>query len=84
MNRLESRVRKIEARAGAKDRDNPFIIYYYHESDSEEDEATARSEAVAKWEAQNGPLGDREPSFIAVCFVSPKEPLPAPAQSGEA
>ena len=33
--------------------------------------AAGRAKAVTAWEAENGPLGDREPFFIERCFVSP-------------
>ena len=76
MNGLENRVKKLEKRAGIGKGDSPVITYLCHERDGEEGAATAQAEAVAVWEAENGPLGDREPFFIHVKFVSPPASAP--------
>ena len=82
MNRLENRVEKLEASAGVGDKDSPVIGYMYHQADGEEGAATAQANAVAAWEVENGPLGDREPFFIQRCIVSPPTPKQAERESG--
>lgn len=71
MSRIETRVEKLEQRAGVGEKDSPVIRYVCNQEDAEEGAAAARAEAVAAWEAENGPLGDREPFFIVRCLVSP-------------
>ncbi len=64
MSRLKNRVEKLEHRAGTSEKDSPVIGYIYDHRDGEEGAAKAQAEAVAIWEAKNGPLGNREPFFI--------------------
>ena len=63
MNKLERRVKALEAKE--PENNTPYICYVYDEGDSE-GEAAAKAEAVADWEAENGPLGERVPSFIPI------------------
>ena len=61
---LKHRVEKLETQKGNYDK--PRITYLYHEK--------TEAEAVAEWEAENGPLGDREPDIFCVEFVSVSPP----------
>lgn len=71
MNRMGSRVAKIEGRNG-DDTLGPWIVYSCDETDTPGTIAATRAAAVAEWEATNGPLGEREPKFIERCFLSPR------------
>ena len=68
---LKHRIEKLEKQAGIGDSDSPAIRYICDQKDGETGAEAARKKAVAKWEAENGPLGDREPLFIERSMVSP-------------
>ena len=58
---LKQRLEKLEKAIGPVKQ--PVIVY-------REDEKT-QAEALAEWETENGPIGDREPMFIITQIVSP-------------
>jgi hypothetical protein len=66
-------VRNLESRL-TPERDWPWIPFVYDEEDGEEGEAAAQAEAVANWESENGPLGDRKLNFIVNRIITPTSP----------
>ena len=80
---LKSRIEKLEKRVGIGKGNTPIIGYCCHQKDDKVSAEAAQKKAVAKWEAINGPLGDREPFFIErwIVVTSPKggEISPKPA-----
>jgi len=74
---LKIRIEKLERRYGVTDdwmdRDkHPCIGVIYDPKEDGVSEEIARSNAVAKWESKNGPLGDRKPFFIVREIVTPE------------
>ena len=70
MGNLKRRVEKLEL----KNRRCPeqiWIWYVFHETDGAAGEATAKAAAIADWERENGPAGDRQLNYIARCLVAP-------------
>jgi hypothetical protein len=63
MSRLEGRLMKLEKVGGYV---QPLVISYIEGEKTE-------AEAVAEWEAVNGPVGNREPMFIIYRPVSPSD-----------
>ena len=80
---LKRRIEKLEKRVGIGKVNTPIIGYCCHQKDDKVSAEAAQKKAVAKWEAINGPLGDREPFFIErwIVVTSPKggEISPKPA-----
>ena len=63
--RLNKRIEKLEKQSGKKDdRFLPVIVLDFKGEESE-------AEAIAKWEAENGPLDGRHPLIVRFCAVSP-------------
>ena len=79
---LKHRIEKLEKRVGFRKSDSPAIRYICDQKDGETGAEAARKKAVAEWEAENGPLGDREPVFIEHCIVSPQPPKEAEQKHG--
>jgi hypothetical protein len=71
MSRLEGRLMKLEKVGGYV---QPLVISFI------EGEKT-KAEAVAAWEAVNGPVGNREPMFIIYQAVSPSDNSPTKVRS---
>ncbi len=61
---LKHRIEKLEKQAGVDDQDSPVIGYCCFQKDGRVSAEAARRKATEKWEAKNGPLGDREPLYI--------------------
>jgi len=61
---LKRRIEKLEMQSG--DYDRPWIICIEGQK--------TESEAIAEWEAENGPLGNRKPEIMCVKFVSVSPP----------
>lgn len=81
---IKQRIEKLEKRAGLGAEDDftdrekhPAIAYICKREDGEAGAEAAQKEAVAKWEAENGPLNGREPFFVERCLVSPTGPQKA-------
>lgn len=68
---LKHRIEKLEKRAGIGDSDSPVIRCICDQKDGKTGAEAARKKAVTEWEAENGPMGDREPLFIERSMVSP-------------
>ena len=63
--RLNKRIEKLEKQSGKQDdRSPPVIVLDFKGEESE-------AEAIAKWEAENGPLDGRHPLIVRFCAVSP-------------
>ena len=60
---LKQRLEKLERKVGRGHQ--PIIVY----RDGEKSEA----EAVEDWEADNGPVGNREPVFVVLRFIAPSD-----------
>jgi hypothetical protein len=60
---LKRRLEKLEKAIGPVQQ--PVIVY-------REDEKS-KAEALAEWEAENGPIGDREPMFVIIQIISPSD-----------
>ncbi|MBL6948937.1 MAG: hypothetical protein ISR51_09715 [Rhodospirillales bacterium] len=68
--RISQRIEKLEERSGKQDdRFPPVVIFDFNGAKSE-------AEAIAEWEAENGPLGKRDPLIIHFCAVSPEDVKP--------
>ena len=71
MGNQKRRVEKLEL----KNRRCPeqiWIPYVFHETDGAAGEARAKAAALADWERDNGPPGDRSLNFIARCIIASK------------
>ncbi len=77
---IKHRIEKLEKRAGIGKEDSPIIGYCCFEKDGKVSAEAAQKKAVAKWEAENGPIGDREPFFIERWIVLPS---PKRTQNGQ-
>jgi hypothetical protein len=70
MSALGRRLSRIEDRR-SKDAAPAIIFVTYQEADGEEGQEAARTEAAAKWEAENGPLANR--GTVIFCVRRPTE-----------
>jgi hypothetical protein len=71
MSRLNRRVEKLETK-NRQDPEEVWVQYVIEEAAGEAAEAEAQAAAIAEWEKENGPLGDRQVNFIAMRLIAPK------------
>jgi hypothetical protein len=67
MSRLNKRIEKLELNNVP---DRVWIRYICRDTDSDAEIENAKAKAINQWEARYGLLGDIEPDFMEIRFVS--------------